>query len=110
MTEKKKIIISDWDSSFYLKTQRDISEYLDAVFEQNDPELIKHAIDKIARARGMTDVAKQAGVSRQGLYNALSDSGNPSMQIISNILNTFGVRLSVVPITDKKHTTIPAAM
>ena len=53
MAEKKKIIISDWDSSFYLKTQRDISEYLDAVFEQNDPELIKHAIDKIARARGI---------------------------------------------------------
>ena len=103
MTDKKKITISDWDSSLYLKTQRDISEYLDAVFEQNDSELIKRAIDKIAaRARGMTDVAKQAGVSRQGLYNALSDNGNPSMQLVSNILNAFGVRLAVVPIAAKQ--------
>ncbi len=102
MTDKKKITISDWDSSLYLKTQRDISEYLDAVFEQNDSELIKRAIDKIARARGMTDVAKQAGVSRQGLYNALSDNGNPSMQVVSNILNAFGVRLAVVPIAAKQ--------
>lgn len=103
MAQKKQIIVSDWDSGLYLKTQKDISEYLDAVFEIGDAELIKSAIEKVARSRGMTAVAKEAGISRQGLYNALSETGNPGMQVMNNILKTFGVRLSVTPIANDNH-------
>lgn len=103
MTQKKQIIISDWDSSLYLKTQKDISEYLDAVFEIGDAKLIKSAIEKIARSRGMTAVARDAGISRQGLYNALSESGNPGMQVMNNILKSFGFRLAVTPIANDNH-------
>lgn len=98
MTEKRKVTVSDWNSSKYLKTEQDISAYLDAAMEYDDPELLNLALDNIARARGMTEIARRAGVTREGLYASFSKDGNPSFRTVSKVLNAFGVRLSVVPI------------
>lgn len=98
---KEKITVSDWDSSKYLKTERDIAVYLDVVMEENDPDLLKLALGEIARARGMGEIAKRAGVTREGLYTSLSKKGNPSFKTVGKILNSFDMRLSVVPIAPR---------
>jgi probable addiction module antidote protein len=84
-----------WDVTQHLDSEEAIAAYLDAVFEDGDPALIKAAIGDVARARGMTEIAAKAGISRVGLYKALSDTGNPSFVTISAIMKALGVRLSV---------------
>ncbi|MDR0566753.1 MAG: putative addiction module antidote protein [Prevotellaceae bacterium] len=93
----KTITISDWDVAEYLKTEKDIAEYLDAALEYNDLALLKLAISDVMRARGVSDMAQHVKVSREGLYASLSENGNPSIETIAGVLNTFGCRLAVVP-------------
>jgi probable addiction module antidote protein len=65
-----------WDSANYLKTKQDIAHYLDAVLEDgDDTELLKDALGAVARSQGMTEIAKEAGLSRSSLYKALSPDG-----------------------------------
>ena len=84
-----------WDVTEHLDSDEAIAAYLDAVFEEGDPALIKAAIGDIARARGMTDIAGKVGISRAGLYKALADSGNPSFATVASVMKALGVRLSV---------------
>ena len=69
--------LTNWDSADHLKTTEDIAAYLEAVFEDGDAALITHALGVVARAEGMTEVARQAGLTRASLYKALSGDGNP---------------------------------
>ncbi|MFZ4219187.1 addiction module antidote protein [Enterobacter ludwigii] len=91
MTEK----FSVWDSAEYLKTEEDMAAYLDACIEEagDDAAFIAKALGTIARARGMTQVAKDAGVSRENLYRALSGSGNPEFGTILKVIKALGLRL-----------------
>ena len=66
-----------WDASEHLETEEDMAAYLEAALEENDPALIAAALGDIARAKGMTQIAKQAGLGRESLYKALSPEGNP---------------------------------
>lgn len=84
-----------FDVAEYLTDDSEIFHYLDAAFEDGDPVLIKAALKDAARAKGMTEVARQAGMSRTGLYRALGEDGNPSLDTLSAILSTFGMRLAV---------------
>ena len=88
---------SPWDVTAHLDSEEAIAAYLDAVFEDGDPALIKAAIGDVARARGMTEIARKAGITRAGLYKALADSGNPSFSTIASVMKALGVRLSVSP-------------
>jgi probable addiction module antidote protein len=71
-----------WDSAEHLETENDIAEYFEACLLEagDDPVFIAHALGVIARARGMSQVARDAGISREGLYKALSGEGNPSFR------------------------------
>ncbi|KLP40821.1 addiction module antidote protein [Enterobacter ludwigii] len=91
MTEK----FSTWDSAEYLKTEEDMAAYLDACIEEagDDAAFIAKALGTIARARGMTQVARDAGVSRENLYRALSGSGNPEFGTILKVIKALGLRL-----------------
>jgi probable addiction module antidote protein len=89
------IATTRWDVTEHLDSEEAIAAYLDAVFEDGDPELIKAAIGDVARARGMTDIARKAGITRAGLYKALADKGNPSFATIASVMKALGVRLSV---------------
>lgn len=89
--------LKTYDVAERLTDETEIALYLEAAFEDGDPALIKAALGDVARARGMTDIAKQANMSRAGLYRALSDSGNPTLENLSGILGAFGMRLSVKP-------------
>ena len=89
---------SHFDTADYLQTEEDIVEYLQAVMEENDPCLLAAALGDIARARNMSQLAKKVGMSREGLYKALSGQGNPAYATISKVANALGLRLTVEPL------------
>lgn len=89
------IELKAYDVAEHLDSEEEIRLYLEAAFEDGDPKVITNAIGNVARARGMSEVARQAGISRPGLYKALGEGGNPSLETLSAILRSFGVRLSI---------------
>jgi probable addiction module antidote protein len=84
-----------WDSAAYLKTDRDIANYLESVFEDGDPALITHALGVVARAKGMSQIAQSAGLGRESLYKALSPDGNPEFATVLKVLRALGLKLKV---------------
>ncbi|MEI7670273.1 MAG: addiction module antidote protein [Pseudomonadota bacterium] len=86
---------SKWDIADYLKTEEEIDAFLQAVFEEDgdDPAFIAKSLAAVARARGMTKVAKKAGISRSALYNSLSEKGNPEFATVLKIVNALGLKL-----------------
>lgn len=91
------IKLRKWDVVEHLKTEEDMVLYFEACLEENDPQLIAHALGDIARARGMTQVAKDTGLSRESLYKALSGEGNPSFDTILRVTRALGLQLHVSP-------------
>ena len=84
-----------WRLSDTLETKEDIAAFLNAVLEEDDPTLLKAALGDIARAKGMSDLAKAAGLGRQNLYKALSPDGNPEFATVAKVLKALGLRLTV---------------
>ena len=89
--------LSRYDTADYLKTEEDITYYLAAIAEDNDPILTAHALGAVARARGMSQLARETGISRMGLTKALSAEGNPSFATITKVLDALGYRIDIVP-------------
>jgi probable addiction module antidote protein len=92
---KAKLRTTRWNSADYLKSGRDIAEYLDAVLEDSDPALVAHALGVVARAKGMTSIAGKAGLGRESLYKALSSDGNPELATFLKVIKALGLRLRV---------------
>ncbi len=88
---------SKWDVTEYLDNEEAIFSYIEAAFEDGDPELIKKALGDVARARGMTAMAKTAGITREALYKALSEKGDPKLSTLLGVARALGVRLTVAP-------------
>jgi probable addiction module antidote protein len=86
-----------WDTSEHLDSPEAIAAYLEAVMEENDPALLTNALGQIARARGMTQLAKEAGLSREVLYKAFVAGGNPTLDTLSKTIAALGLKLVVVP-------------
>ena len=89
--------VTTWDASEYLETEEDVAAYLNAVMEEGDPALLQAALGDVAKARGMTSIARDAGVSRESLYKSLSANGNPSFQTIAKVSRALGLQISFVP-------------
>jgi probable addiction module antidote protein len=87
-----------WDGAEYLDTPEAIAAYLEAAFEDGDPQVITHALGNIARAKGISQVAKDAGVTRAGLYKALSSDGDPRLTTLLGVFKSLGLAVSVHPI------------
>lgn len=87
-----------YDSAEYLDTDEAIVEYLAAAFEEGEAASFRHALGVVARARGMTQIARDSGLSRESLYRALSDEGNPSLDTALRVLKALNVRLSATVI------------
>jgi probable addiction module antidote protein len=99
MTPKLKVSeLQEFDAAEYLSTEEDVAAYLTTVLEENDPALLAAAIGDIARARGMTQVAKDSGIAREALYKALSPGSKPRFETISRVCAALGVRLVAQPI------------
>ncbi len=82
-----------WDAAAHLQSEADMVAYLEAAFEDGDPTLIAAALGDIARARGMTQVARATGLGRESLYKALSAEGHPEFATIMKVLGALGLRL-----------------
>ena len=84
---------SIWDAAEHLKTEADIVAYLEAALEENDPRLITAALGDIARAKGMTQIARKTGLGRESLYKALSPEGNPEFSTVLKVVQALGLQL-----------------
>lgn len=86
-----------WDSAEHLKTDEDIQLYLEACLEEagDDPAFIVHALGVIARARNMSQLARDTGLTREGLYKALSPEGNPTFSTVARVAKALGLQISV---------------
>lgn len=102
MNEK---IFSRYDTADYLKNETDIVAYLSAVMDEGgtDPAYVAHALGVVARARNMSQLARDAGISREGLYKALSCEGNPSFATVLKIAQALGLRLTFQPAVQATH-------
>jgi len=91
----KKLGIKRFDSAEYLQDEQDVALYFQACIDEagNDPAFIAKSLGVIARARGMTKLAKDTGISREGLYKALSGEGNPEFGTIWKVINALGLKL-----------------
>ena len=94
-----RVKLRKWDSAEHLKSEEDIAAYLDACFEEagDDPAFIAHVLGVISRARGMTRLARETGLTREGLYKALSGEGNPSFATVLKVIHALGLRLRATP-------------
>ena len=88
---------SKWDAAEHIRTRRDARLYLEACADEDpgDGSLIRAALNDVARARNMTGLARDAGLSREGLYKALSADGNPTFATVLRITRALGLRLSI---------------
>jgi probable addiction module antidote protein len=87
-----------WDSAQHLATEEDRSAYLDACLDEarEDPGFIAHALGVVARSRNMSQLARDTGLTREGLYKALSEEGNPTFGTVLKVVNALGYRFSLV--------------
>jgi probable addiction module antidote protein len=84
-----------WDVTRYLDSDEAVAAYLDAAIQENDPGLLAAALGDVARARGMSQLARDTGLGRESLYKALSLQGNPELGTVMKVLRSLGLRLHV---------------
>lgn len=89
----KEINVTAFDVSDYLDDDETITEYLNAVLSENDPSLLLAALGDIAKARGMSQIAKDAGLSRESLYKALAVNAKPRFETVQKVLGALGISL-----------------
>lgn len=86
-----------FDAASYLNSDEDMAAYLEAALEENDPAVVAAALGDIARAKGMTQVAREAGLGRESLYKALSPDGNPELATVMKVVHALGLSLHARP-------------
>ncbi len=82
-----------WDPAEHLKTEEDMATYLEAALEDGDSAVIAAALGDIARAKGMSEIARETGLGRENLYKALSPDGNPEFSTVLKVVRALGLRL-----------------
>lgn len=97
------IKIVPFDASEYLQSEEAVAEYLTAAFETGDPAFIAASLGDVARARGMSELARQTGLSRESLYKALSPKGNPEFATVVRVMQAFNLQLSAMVQTQPKR-------
>ncbi|NCN97939.1 MAG: putative addiction module antidote protein, partial [Rhodoferax sp.] len=90
--------LPDFDVAEHLDSEQAIADYLTVVLEDNDASLLAAALGDIARSRGMSEMAKQSGLSREALYKALKPNAKPRFDTISRVCAALGVRLVAQPV------------
>lgn len=87
-----------FDVANYLKDEEDVTEYMRQVLEEGDPAELGAALGAIARARGMSELARNTGLSREGLYKSLSGERAPSTETLFKVLKALGFKLTIAPV------------
>ena len=86
-----------YDAAEYLETTEDMAAYLEAALDDGDPRVVVHALGTIARARGMSQIARETGLGRESLYKALSPEGNPEFATMLKVIQALGIKLHAGP-------------
>lgn len=86
-----------WDPAEHLETPEDVAMYLSVALEENDPALLSVALGDIARSKGMAALSKETGLTKQGLYKALSENGDPRLSTLMKVTKSLGFQLSIKP-------------
>ncbi|WP_028572301.1 addiction module antidote protein [Desulfonatronum lacustre] len=98
MTQKIRIAdLPEFDITEHLDSEEAIAAYLTMVIEENDPSELAHALGVVARARGMTQVARDAGLGREALYKALRPNAHPRFETVTKVCSALGVKLVAQP-------------
>jgi probable addiction module antidote protein len=92
-----KTVTTVWDPAAHLEIEEDMAAYLEAALEEGDSNLIAAALGDIARAKGMSQVARETGLGRESLYKALSPAGNPEFATILKVVAALGLQLHAKP-------------
>ena len=87
--------LPSFDAADYLDSEEAIAAYLNAIMEENDDALLASALGDIAKARGMPQIAKEAGIGRESLYKALREGANPRYDTIAKVIQALGLKLTV---------------
>jgi len=90
-----KLEIERYDAADYLKDEQAILAYLNVALDDGHPDVVAQAIGNVARARGMSRIAKRCGLGRESLYKSLSDKGNPEFRTVVSVLRAMGMHLRV---------------
>ena len=86
-----------YDASEYLESAEDMAAYLEAALENGEPAAVVKALGTIARARGMSQIARDTGLGRESLYKALSPEGNPEFATVLKVVRALGLKLHAEP-------------
>lgn len=92
------VTITKWDAAEHLETAEAVATFLNEAMKTGDQDHIVHALNTVARARGMTQIAKDAGIARQALYKSLGEGGNPRLTTLLGVLKSLGLQLAVKPV------------
>ncbi len=86
-----------WNSAEHLQSDEDIKLYLEACFEEagDDPAFIVHALGVIAKAKNMSQLARDTGITREGLYKAFSTEGNPTFATVTKVAKALGLQITI---------------
>ena len=92
---EKKIETRPWDITRYLDSDEAIAAYIESALEEDDPALLAAALGDVARAKGMTQIARETGLGRESLYKALSPEGNPEFGTVQKVMRSLGLKIHV---------------
>lgn len=87
-----------FDMADHLDSEEAIADYINIVLEENDPAAFTEALGTVARARNMSQLARETGLTREGLYKALSSDGNPSFATVAKVAHALGIKLVAQPL------------
>ena len=90
--------LTKFDAAVTLRDSEGIAEYMAAAFETGDPGYVSHALGVVARAKGMSEIARTSGLSREHLYRSFSENGNPTLKSILAVMDALGVQLSATAV------------
>jgi probable addiction module antidote protein len=100
MAKQTKLKTKRWDSASHLKSEADIAAYLNACIEEggDDPAFLAHALGVVARARNVSQLARDTGLTRSGLYQVFSGKGNPTFATVAKVARALGYRVQFAPV------------
>ena len=93
----EKVTVADWDLAEVIETKEDVVASLDMALTEKDTGFLFETLGALARSEGMSQLAKELGVTREGLYKSLSPNGHPSFETVLNLLDLLGLQLRVEP-------------
>ncbi len=97
MPTKRRAKTSRWDPADHLRSDGEVAAYFEAALEDGDPAVVAAALGDIARAKGVTKVARESGLGRESLYKALSPDGNPELSTVLRVVRALGLELHASP-------------